>query len=69
MYTYEELKNYTVRQLKVIADYEGKTYSKRVTKTQLIDLLMQLELPIFNVKSEQDTSPCSVRIQRIRNSK
>ena len=64
MYTLEELDKYTVKQLKILADYDGIKYPKRAKKGKMLDLLVQLELPL-----EPDNSPCSVRIKRIRESR
>lgn len=64
MYTVKELEKYTVKQLKALADYDGIKYPKKVKKGQLIDLLVQLELP-----EDQQEHACSVRIQRIRDSR
>ena len=65
MYTLEELERYTVRQLKVLAEYDKISYPKYASKVKMLDLLVQLE-PEVEVK--QDNSPCSVRVQRIRES-
>ena len=68
-YTYKELENYTVVQLKTLLDYEGIEYSYKDRKPNLIDKLLQLPLPGMSVQSEQELPPASVRIQRIRDSK
>lgn len=62
MYTYKELNRYTVKQLKMLAKYEGKTIPKGAKKAKILDLLLQLELP------KEVSQPCSVRIQRIKDS-
>jgi len=61
MYSLEELEKYTVKQLKVLAEYDGIAYNKYATKGKMLDLLVKLE-------PEVDSSPCSVRVQRIRDS-
>ena len=66
MYSYKELENYTVAQLKVLLEYEGKEYSYKDKKANLIDNLLQL--PLFSLESEPEP-PCSVRVQRIRDSR
>lgn len=59
-YTFEELNNYTIKQLKVILQYEGKSIPKKAKKSELIDLLLQQTM-------FEELPPASVRIQRIRN--
>lgn len=67
MYTLKELEKYTVKQLKILADYDGIKYPKRAKKVQMLDLLVQL--PLLEPQVEPDNSPCSVRIKRIRESR
>ena len=69
MYSYKELENYTVAQLKVLLEYEGKEYSYKDRKGALIDKLLQLPLPGMSFASPEPEPPCSVRVQRIRNSR
>ena len=67
MYTLEELEKYTVKQLKILADYDGINYPEKAKKAQMLDLLVQLSLPEPQVK--QDEQPCSARVRRIRDSR
>lgn len=60
-YTFDELNNYTKKQLKVILQYEEKSFPKKATKAQLIDLVLQETM-------FEDDPPASVRIKRIRQS-
>jgi len=65
MYTVKELQKYKKAQLIALARYDGKEIPKKVTKDQLIDILVQPELPFAPVGNIQ---PCSVRVQRIKDS-
>lgn len=61
-YTLDELNKYTIKQLKIILQYEEKLIPKRAKKGELIDLLLQQAM-------FEELPPASVKIQRIRNSK
>ena len=67
MYTYAELEKYTVKQLKILAKYEGISYPKGAKKAQMLDLLVQL--PLLESEVRQDEQPCSARVRRIRDSR
>ena len=68
MYTLKELEKYSKKQLILLAEYEGKQIPKKVTKAQLLDMLVQAELPLVEPVGVIQTPDCSARIQRIRDS-
>jgi hypothetical protein len=69
IFTQEELDDYTIDQLRRLAQYFSVPTNEKMSKGRLIEIIYKKLEDVDRQERNIDTSPASVRIQRIRNSK
>ena len=67
IFTIEELEDYNVEQLRLLAKYFNAPINEKMSKGRLIEHIYRRMEELDRQERNIDTSPASVRIQRIRN--
>ena len=69
IFTIEELGEYSVEQLKLLAQYFNAPINEKMSKGRIIEHIYRKMEELDRQERHIDTSPASVRIQRIRESR
>ena len=68
IFSVEELEAYNIDQLKRLAQYFNVSTDEKMSKGRLIEHIYRKMEEMDRIEKVADTSPASVRIQRIRDS-